>query len=236
MPPARSLRILPAMIVGALTLGWSASCTEPSPESGTAAVPRAGRARVVGGLILRDPATKRAIRETSNTRLPSDAGDSLELVVSKSRYRLDVVRDGTSLKTYPVALGDAPEGPKRVEGDERTPEGRYVLIPHHPSPTFGDCFYVCYPNTDDADRGLADGSIDRPQHARITESLATGARPPQDTGLGGLILLHGTRDRSTGLLTKYNWTDGCIAMENRDLLELLDAFEPQDRPILDIRP
>jgi len=33
-----------------------------------------------------------------------------------------------------------------------------------------------------------------------------------------------------------NWTNGCIAMENDHLVELLGAFEPGDRPFLDIRP
>jgi murein L,D-transpeptidase YafK len=136
----------------------------------------------------------------------------------------------------PVAFGDAPEGRKQAEGDARTPEGRYALIPHHPSPSFGSCFYIGYPNRDDADRGLAAGSIDRDQHTRIAECLAGGFRPPHDTALGGLILLHGTKDRSRIPLTKINWTNGCIAMENDHLVELLSAFKPEDRPFLDISP
>jgi murein L,D-transpeptidase YafK len=187
-------------------------------------------------VIVRDSATRKAIRDTADFALPPNGGDLLDLVVTKSRYRLDIFIEGRLLKTYPVALGDAPEGSKQAQGDERTPEGRYPLIPHHPSPSFGGCFYVCYPNREDADRGLAAGSIDQRQHARIAESLVGGSRPPHDTALGGLILLHGTKDRSGMPLTTINWTNGCIAMENNHLVELLSAFEPHDRPFLEIRP
>jgi L,D-peptidoglycan transpeptidase YkuD (ErfK/YbiS/YcfS/YnhG family) len=54
--------------------------------------------------------------------------------------------------------------------------------------------------------------------------------------VGGLILFHGTKDRSGIPLTKINGTSGCIAMENDHLVELLGTFEPDGRPSLDIRP
>jgi len=185
--------VLLLSILCGLVLVSSVSCRDSSPEQKTTSGPNPDAAGLVGGVIVRDSATKQAIRDTADVALPANGGDSLDLIVTKSRYRLDIFREGKLLKTYPVALGDAPEGPKQTAGDARTPEGRYALVPHHPSPSFGGCFYVCYPNRDDADRGLAAGSIDRAQHTRIADSLTGGSRPPHDTALGGLILLHGTR-------------------------------------------
>ena len=183
--------------------------------------------------IERDPETVAAIAATAAARL--DSAEGLRLVVSKSRYRLDVWRGERLVKAYPIAMGD-PVGAKRRQGDQRTPEGTYTLVPHHPSPSFGGCFYICYPNRDDAVRGLEAGLIDRPTQARIDRALEEGRLPPHGTNLGGLILLHGTRDREALGLTETNWTLGCIAMENADLLELLSVFGRRDRPTLRIDP
>lgn len=218
-------------ILAGLGCGGSGSDDEARSEPGDIDQPG-----VTLGFINRDEPTVAAIESTADTRLPAGRGDSLELVVTKSRYRLDVVLDGETLKTYPVALGGEPLGPKQAEGDERTPEGEYTLIPHHPSPSFGGCFYVCYPNGADADRGLSEGLIDRDQGEAIAASLRDGKRPPYRTALGGLILVHGTKRRWIKPLTRTNWTNGCIAMENAHLLELLDAFDDADRPVLSIRP
>ena len=70
---------------------------------------------------------------------------------------------------------------------------------------------------------------------RIRESLARGQYPPHDTVLGGLILLHGTKQGVPGQ-TSTNWTNGCIAMDNDDLAELLALYTADDRPALVIRP
>lgn len=194
------------------------------------------KARLVQGTILRDEMTRRQIRESKASPLRTRSDAKLRLEVIKSRYCLEVWSGRKHLKTYPVALGGSPRGAKEREGDQRTPEGTFLLIPHHPSPGFGRCFYVCYPGRLDARRGLTAGLIDRAMARRIQQALARGQLPPYKTPLGGLILIHGTRDRSRAGLTRSNWTAGCIAMENDDLIELLATFQPSDRPMVIIRP
>src|SRR5205085_11543527 len=49
------------------------------------------------------------------------------IVVNKSTRTLSVFRDGSEIKTYWVALGREPVGPKEQEGDMRTPEGLYTI-------------------------------------------------------------------------------------------------------------
>ena len=210
-------------VSGRLLLAAALTAAEPAP-----------RGHVVAGLIARDEETRRAIAATEGARLPRRA--RLDLLVTKSRYRLDVRRGETLVKVYPVAFGGDPVGRKTRAGDGATPEGRYVLMPHHASPGFGPCFYITYPNEEDARRERAEGRLDTAALQRISSALRHGRRPPSDTPLGGLILLHGTRLRSLPALTATNWTDGCIAMENADVDELLAAFSPNDRPVLTIVP
>jgi hypothetical protein len=209
----------------------------PAPEPAAASEPAHPlKAKIVAGTIHRDRDTREDIERTADTAIEPGSGDALSLRVTKSRYRLDVFRNGDLLKVYPVALGGCPEGHKTRQGDERTPEGEYLLIPHHPSPSFGGCFYICYPNHLDAQNAKSEGRIDESTLNSIKNSLNTGKMPPHNTVLGGLILLHGTKQRWIPGLTTNNWTLGCIAMENDDLLELLAAWSADDRPTIEIRP
>ena len=49
------------------------------------------------------------------------------IVVEKSKRTLSLYRAGKLLKSYKIALGKNPVGPKQREGDSRTPEGSYVI-------------------------------------------------------------------------------------------------------------
>jgi murein L,D-transpeptidase YafK len=157
------------------------------------------------------------------------------MVVNKKEKTLKLFSGDILLKTYPVAFGGEPKGPKRKQGDGKTPEGKYYLI-KHTSSGFGRCFYISYPNIDDAKYGLKNKLITQKQYDRIATSINNKTYPPNDTSLGGLILLHGTKDRSARNLTTTNWTLGCIAMENAHVLELLDAIPNSARTELLVVP
>lgn len=116
-----------------------------------------------------------------------------EIRVDKSERRMQLLRDGKVIKTYKILLGDAPVGHKRQQGDERTPEGRYRISFRNEKSRFHLSLRVSYPN--DADRANA---------------RARGVDP------GGDIMIHG------GTPPGYwrDWTDGCIALTNRQVEEV----------------
>ena len=129
------------------------------------------------------------------------AADKADLVrVDKSERRLELLHKGTVLRSYRVALGNAPEGHKREEGDERTPEGRYVLDWRNPGSSFHKSIHISYPNA--ADRAAA---------------KAAGRDP------GGLIMIHGQPNGFgwwSWLLQLVDWTDGCIAVTDAEMDEI----------------
>lgn len=133
--------------------------------------------------------------------VPAGAADKADLVrVDKSDRRLELLRKGTVLRSYRVALGNAPEGHKREEGDERTPEGRYVLDWRNPGSSFHKSIHISYPNA--ADRAAA---------------KAAGRDP------GGLIMIHGQPNGFgwwSWLLQLVDWTDGCIAVTDTEMDEI----------------
>ena len=137
-----------------------------------------------------------------------------KLVVEKSARRLSVIAGGQTLKTYRVSLGKHPIGAKEREGDGRTPEGRYFIDLRKDKTCCYRSLEISYPSGEDRKR-----------------ARAQGVQP------GGLIMVHGL-GRGFGWLGKIHryvdWTDGCVAVTNREMTELWRAV-PVGTPI-ELRP
>ena len=88
-------------------------------------------------------------------RLESQKADLV--VVRKSKRVLHLIRDGRPFKTYPIALGPEPDGPKRRAGDGRTPEGVYTLDWRNPNSNFYRSIHVSYPGAARRGAGAALG-------------------------------------------------------------------------------
>lgn len=132
------------------------------------------------------------------------------LVVHKSARRLLVYVHGAEVRSYAIALGRDPVGPKRREGDQRTPEGRYIIDHHNPHSAFYRALHVSYPSAADSARARAHGY------------------PP-----GGEVMIHGMRN-GLGWIGRMrlaaDWTDGCIAVTDADMDELY-RLVPDGTPI-----
>lgn len=123
------------------------------------------------------------------------------VVVHKSKRVLQVLHEGRVLKAFAIALGPDPRGPKRMEGDGRTPEGVYTLDWRNSNSQFYRALHVSYP------------------HARDLEHALRWGVPA-----GGLIMIHGLPNgvrRPEALGHPYrNWTNGCIAVTNEEMDEI----------------
>jgi murein L,D-transpeptidase YafK len=71
------------------------------------------------------------------------------LVVYKQERKLVLLSQGKELRSYKVALGSEPVGPKTRQGDHRTPEGFCVLDARNPTSHFYKAFHISYPNPKD---------------------------------------------------------------------------------------
>ncbi|MGL4612885.1 MAG: L,D-transpeptidase family protein [Shewanella sp.] len=127
------------------------------------------------------------------------------VVVSKSDANMVLMRDGKVLKRYRIAMGDLPSGHKLKEGDQRTPQGRYILDYKKPDSAYYKSIHISYPNEEDKLR-----------------AKALGIKP------GGMIMIHGQNPRSNlspEEAQQYNWTNGCIALTNAEMDELWKAVD-----------
>src|ERR1700733_2936250 len=137
-----------------------------------------------------------------------------QVLVRKSERRLYLLRHGEILRSYRVALGLIPDGPKERAGDFRTPEGHYQLTRRNARSDYFLSIQVSYPNDQD---------LRRARHDHVDP--------------GGSIMLHGLPNylrHSPEYYAKSDWTDGCIAMSDSDMVELW--MMTQDNTPIDILP
>jgi murein L,D-transpeptidase YafK len=125
------------------------------------------------------------------------------VLVDKSDEKLYLLKDESVIAEYSISVGANPEGHKQKEGDERTPEGRYVLDYKKADSAFYKAIHISYPN--EADKKAA---------------AARGVDP------GSAIMIHGQRNRLGWLsfiTQRFNWTDGCIAVTNSEMDEIWNS-------------
>ncbi|MFR1758705.1 MAG: L,D-transpeptidase family protein [Christensenellaceae bacterium] len=135
------------------------------------------------------------------------------IVVKKARRLLELWQDGRLRGRFPIDLGSSPVGPKRREGDGRTPEGLYYVCTRNGNSRFYLALGLSYPNRRDAAIGLEEGIISEACWRLIAGAADRRLRPPWDTALGGAVMIH-------GMGAGHDWTAGCIALRNRDMDEL----------------
>ena len=119
------------------------------------------------------------------------------VLVVKSESRLYLISEGQEFASFKVAFGSNPKGHKQQQGDERTPEGRYTLDRKNANSSYYKSIHISYPNAKDR------------ENAR-----KRGVDP------GGDIMIHGQRngyERFSTIAQFFNWTNGCIALNNRDM-------------------
>ena len=143
----------------------------------------------------------------------------IALVIQKSQRTLTVYRDGVAESEFPVVMGRNGNGPKRFEGDMRTPEGLYRVTEKHPHSRWRYFIGISYPNEYDVAayaRGIADGGI----------PVIDG----EFIGIGGSVGIHGS-DHYVEQATGSDWTMGCIALRSEDIGIIYDLVEP-NTPVL----
>ena len=143
------------------------------------------------------------------------------LVLRKSARNLALCAKGQLIQSFHVGLGFSPVGDKQQQGDGKTPEGVFYIPRLVPSSKFYRAFLLSYPDAADAAWGAQQGVISAADKSAIDQAQSACSEPPQSTGLGGLVEVHGF-----GAL--LDWTAGCIAIANAEIDELWSVLEVGD--------
>ncbi len=123
-----------------------------------------------------------------------------KVLIEKQARRLTLLSKGEVIKTYNIALGGNPVGPKERQGDNKTPEGIYVIDLRNGNSGYHLSLHISYPNEQDRMR-----------------ARELGVSP------GGDVVIHGIKNGFSPLGASHaesDWTQGCIAVTNQEMEEI----------------
>lgn len=142
------------------------------------------------------------------------SGSADRIVIEKKQRRLRLIAQGEVLKTYKIALGGDPNGPKVKQGDNKTPEGTYSIVSRNKDSRYHLSLHISYPNERDKKR-----------------ANELGVSP------GGNIMIHGIKngfDWVGDFHANSDWTKGCIAVTNEEIEEI--GKLARNGTVVEIRP
>ena len=137
-----------------------------------------------------------------------------KILIEKNARRLMLISKGEVLKTYKIALGGNPNGPKERQGDNKTPEGTYFIDSRNKDSQYHLSLHISYPNERDKRR-----------------AKELGVSP------GGNIMIHGIKNGFSWVgdfHTEADWTKGCIAVTDEEIEEI--AKIAPNGTVVEIRP
>lgn len=123
-----------------------------------------------------------------------------KVLVIKSERKIHLLKEGVIFRTYSIALGDNPVGHKEQKGDERTPEGKYILDWRNPNSMCYKSIHISYPNKQDRLR-----------------AKKKGVSPGGDIMIHGILNGYGWVGKDH---IKQDWTDGCVAVSDKEMDEI----------------
>jgi murein L,D-transpeptidase YafK len=146
--------------------------------------------------------------------LATQKGSVDKILIEKKDRRLMLISKGEVLKTYKIALGGNPNGPKERQGDNKTPEGTYCIDSRNKDSRYHLSLHISYPNERDKKRAKELG-----------------------VSSGGNIMIHGIKNGFSWVgdaHTQVDWTKGCIAVTDEEIEEI--AKVTPNGTTVEIRP
>lgn len=128
------------------------------------------------------------------------------IIIDKMAHSCQVYRNGKLKYEFPIEMGKNWLGDKKYRGDKATPEGKYKVTKkkNGRQTKYYKALLINYPNEQD----------------RIDfEDARRKGQIPRNSHIGNLIEIHGDGGRG------INWTDGCVALTNRDMDKLFDLAD-----------
>jgi len=182
--------------LNAIPFGWS--LLKPSYIMNTRIL--AVLSLLVLALFSFTPVEKRLMKKRLFHSGPSG---NVYIVIDKSDYELNVYDDEGWYATYPVVFGSKDLSDKLMEGDRRTPEGKFKIISVRPHTKWHRMLMLDYPN--------------QQSWAKFRQRKASGIIPAS-ARIGGGIAIHGTWPNDNIVVDDFtNWTNGCVSLKNEDI-------------------
>ena len=161
------------------------------------------------------PAKKTGSKTVVTPRISSLKNNPYYIIIDKSDYELKVYDEEGWYATYPVVFGSSDLNDKYMEGDKRTPEGKFIVLLKKIHPNWGPELLLNFPNNESIKK-----FNERQQRGLI----------PRNAKIGNGIAIHATRPQEEWTVDYYqNWTDGCVSLKYSEAKELY-SYIPAGTP------
>ena len=132
--------------------------------------------------------------------------DSVLVIVTKTRNKTEVFYRKNLVRVYKSVCGPKPGENKNVEGDRCTPEGWFRIVEKKSQSHYNKFLLLDYPN---------DSTDSRFRQLKSTGKIPGNAQPGKSIGI------HGVWKGGDDMVDrKIGWTDGCVALRNKDIDDL----------------
>lgn len=119
-----------------------------------------------------------------------------------------------------ISIGSGGVADVHRRGDETTPRGVFHIAWIDRASRYGTFYGIDYPTAGIARRAYVDGIIGEKDLDAIAEAFRHHRIPPQTTPLGGRLGIHGIGRGDPAIHRTLNWTNGCVALSNRQIRQL----------------
>jgi len=153
-------------------------------------------------------------QDLKNAVFAIQKGPVSKILIEKNERRLTLISKDKALKSYKIALGGNPNGPKERKGDGKTPEGTYMIDSRNRDSRYHLSLHISYPNEKDKKR-----------------AKELGLSP------GGNIMIHGLKNGFSWVGDSHaevDWTEGCIAVTDEEIDEIAQSVP--NGTIVEIKP
>lgn len=151
-------------------------------------------------------------------RMDTVRKDSISIIISKRNYIVYVKYRGKFIRSYKAVFGPNPGLDKLVEGDRNTPEGEFRIASKNPASKYTKFLGLNYPN---------DSTMARFNRLKAAGKLSANAK------VGGNVGIHGVWQGGDDMIQLgIGWTDGCIALKNKDIEELFSMVNVGTRVVI----
>jgi hypothetical protein len=147
------------------------------------------------------------------------------VVIHKSARNIALCNAGALVMSYRVGLGFSPTGDKLKEGDGKTPEGTFYVAETIPNSQYYHAFLISYPDSAHAANAVSQSIISSTDQSNIDAAQNACSIPPQTTGMGGYVEIHGEGSAS-------DWTFGCVAGDNTTIDALWGVLQVHDTIVI----
>ncbi len=141
--------------------------------------------------------------------------DHIVLQVYKKYDRVYIYYKKKFLTAYRCVFGKNKKGQKYCEGDKKTPEGWFSITDIRKHGKWEYFMGIDYPNL-----------ASRSNH----EFAKSKGMIPANSRIGGSVGIHGVwRGGDMAIKNRFHWTDGCVALSNKNIALLAKICKPGTR-------